>query len=267
MNPYIRLPRVSILKGRQSLILAQCEAKRVLHLGCVDAGLLHERFKSDALLHQKLVAIAEEVWGVDIDAEGITFLQDQGFDHLLVGDVCELDRITPLQGKTFDVIVASEVVEHLQNPGFFLNSVKALMTPGKTDLIVTVPNAFRLDTLIWLMRGVEYVHPDHNYWFSYYTLTNLLRKNGFRIEQTYVYSFQSGSVLPGPIRRLLQRGDVDSTEHKALFSDSSRGSFIQRLVGYLKSLPKRVLVSFCYNRTPFWADGIIAIARLADDDG
>ncbi len=264
MNPYIQLPKVQVVNGRRDVIIKRCGGKKVLHLGCVDAGLLSERFPSGGLMHQQLAAVAGELWGVDVDTEGISFLRGRGFKNLIVGDICELDRIDVLQEKNFDVIVASEVIEHLQNPGLFLNAVKAFMCSGKTELIVTVPNAFRIDTLLWLLRGVEYIHPDHNYWFSYHTATNLLRKSGLAINEVYAYSFQSTEILPRPFKNLFTSNSGLETRRpeNANISDGSV-SFFKRASAYLCSLPKRLLVSFLYRRTAFWADGIIIMASVA----
>ncbi|MDH7596427.1 MAG: methyltransferase domain-containing protein [Methanothrix sp.] len=209
-------------------------------------------------MHQQLSTVAAELWGVDVDAEGIAFLRNQGFDHLIVGDVCNLDRIQELQGEVFDVIVASEVLEHLVNPGLFLTAVKNAMVPGRTELIVTVPNAFRVSTLIQLLRGIEYVHPDHNYWFSYATLTGLLKKTGFEIREVYVYSFESAQILPRRIGKFVKRDDSGIAPH--VKKSRNRSAVWTQMLGYLRSLPRRLLVGALYRRTPFWADGIIVIA-------
>ena len=265
MNPYIALPRVPVIHGRQGFILKKCTGRRVLHLGCVDAGLLHVRLQRGELMHQKLAHVAGELWGVDIDAEGISFLRDQGFDNLAIGDICELERIQGLEDKKFDVIVASEVVEHLLNPGLFLTSVKALMIPEKTELIVTVPNAFRIATLLSLLRGVEYVHPDHNYWFSYHTITNLLRKCGLEISQVRVYSFQTSRILPGRTKRPLDSFDrCDQDEDDLNLSRPSPHLYRQALA-CLRSFPRRLVGFVLYRTTAFWGDGIIIVARVPED--
>jgi SAM-dependent methyltransferase len=214
-------------------------------------------------MHQKLAAVTRELWGVDIDASGVSFLRSQGFDNVIVGDVCELDKIEPLQGRKFDVIVASEVIEHLQNPGLLLDTVKTVMTPGETELIVTVPNAFRVDTLIWLLRGVEYVHPDHNYWFSYLTATNLIRKGGFEIERVYVYSFQPLGVFPNVFGRFFKKAGTGEIATKAANGPALPAPLLQRSWMYFRSLPRRLLTSLLYRRTPFWGDGLIITARLS----
>ncbi len=263
MNPYIRLPKVPTVHGRQEFILARCRDKRVLHLGCVDAGLLHERFQRGELMHQELTRVASELWGIDIDSEGISFLRSKGFDNVGVGDICELDRIEELQQKSFDAIVASEVIEHLLNPGLFLNSVKAVMIPGKTELIVTVPNAFRVGTLLSLLRGVEYVHPDHNYWFSYHTVTNLLRKCGFEVAQVLVYSFQTSRMPVGRAQGARGNGNQRNQDESELHPTPPY--LHHRALAYLRSLPRRLVVSVLYKTTAFWGDGIIIVARVPED--
>jgi hypothetical protein len=246
-------------RGRQALVLERSAGKRVLHVGCVDAGLLHERFARGELMHQKLAAVAGELWGVDVDATGIAFLQAQGFGNLLAGDICEPETLRQLRHRPFDLIIASEVVEHLANPGAFLASARQIMHPGHTELIITVPNAFKVDTLLWMMRGVELVHPDHNYWFSHHTATTLIGKCGLHVREVYPYSLQrwgwrgqgqaaapagGGMAVPAP----------------------ARGLRLARIAGYARSLPKRLLISWLYQRSPFFGDGLIIVAVVPAPD-
>lgn len=263
MNVMTKLPAVPLLTGRQDLILTRAAGRRVLHLGCVDAGLLHERFARQELMHQKLAAVASELWGVDIDQEGIQFLASHGFDHLIAGDICEPPILAQLSGHPFDLILATEVIEHLPNPVQFLQAARRLLTPGHTELIITVPNAFRIETLLWLLRGVEYVHPDHNYWFSYVTATNLLRKSGFDVTAVYAYTFQPRAGLPNVVRRLLRRPmpSMPSSSSPTSIANAVSPHFLVRGVDYLRSLPKRLLVSALYRTTVFWGDGLILVAQ------
>jgi len=275
MDPYIELPKVPIVIGRQDFVLARCKGKQVLHLGCVDSNLLLQRFLAGELMHQKLAQVSDELWGVDVDEQGIDFLLEHGIDNVVVGDVCNLDNIPDLQGRRFDVIVASEIIEHLMNPGLFSKAVKNLMRPGHTELIVTVPNAFRVSTLIQLLRGVEYVHLDHNYWFSYHTVTNLLKKGGFDIEEVCVYSFTSPKILPRRIGKFFSKGvrPVRKWPKSSSRKDTKIGlvsgggtkspstSIFIRAIRYCKLLPRRLLISLLYRITPFFGDGIILVCK------
>ena len=264
MNVMTKLPAVPLLTGRQDLILTRAAGRRVLHLGCVDAGLLHERFARQELMHQKLAAVASELWGVDIDQEGIQFLASHGFDHLIAGDICEPPILAQLSGHPFDLILATEVIEHLPNPVQFLQAARRLLTPGHTELIITVPNAFRIETLLWLLRGIEYVHPDHNYWFSYVTATNLLRKSGLDVTEVFAYTFQPRAGLPNVARRLLRRSAPPAPASATTLPRAVNGvspHLLVRGLDYVRSLPKRLLASALYRTTPFWGDGLILVGR------
>lgn len=124
-NPHLfKVPKVNIVKGRIEFVLEKCKDKKVLHLGCVDEGLTIERFKKDQLMHLKLMKVAKEVIGIDVSKEGIKFLQEEGINNIIYGDVEHLDSIKKLQEEKFDIILASEILEHLNNPGLFYNLQK-----------------------------------------------------------------------------------------------------------------------------------------------
>jgi hypothetical protein len=266
MDPYVSLPKTSILEGRQDFILEKCRSKRVLHLGCVDTGLLQERFQSGELMHLKLAAVAAELWGVDVNVEGIAFLQERGVGNLIVGDVCALDEIEALRGKSFDVIVASEVVEHLQNPGLFLQAVQSVMTAASTQLIITVPNAFRIDTLYSLLGNVERVHPDHNFWFSYHTITNLVQKSGLVVKEVCTYSFPTTRFSLKRARRVVKNPPASASNVGTTVANRTRALLLGRMLSYLRLVPKWLLVGFLLRRSPFFGDGLVVVCTSADKE-
>lgn len=253
-NPYTRLPRVPVVRGRHEFVVERCRGRRVLHVGCVDSGLLEERYRAGELMHLRLSAVAAEVWGVDNDAEGIAFLQARGVPNLFHADAGAFSQHEALRGQVFDVIVATELIEHLANPGSFLEDVRALLQPGHTQLIVTVPNAFRIDTLLWMLRGIEFVHPDHNYWFSYSTLTHLLQKHQLQVNEVLVYSFYTGLRL-------------NSTAPKIRQPAASLQRSRQQLASRPAYLGRKALATLLTSMNSFWGDGLIAVAGLADQGG
>ena len=247
MDPYIRLPRAVLYDGRQDYVLDRCAGRRVLHVGCVDAGLLEQRFLAGELMHQELAGVASELWGVDVDAAGIDFLRRNGFSNLHVSDASAIASVPGITEVGFDVILATELLEHLSNPGLFLDGVRDLMRPGETELIVTVPNAFRVRTLLHLLRGVEYVHPDHNYWFSYHTITGLMRKHRYEVVDVAAYTFHPGG------RRVARAGRSGRPTHPAPLPARLRRTLVRAA--------SRLVFPLVYRTTPFWGDGIIVVAR------
>ena len=73
------VPKVKIFSGRRDFIVQMCHNKRVLHLGCVDEGLLRERFASGDLLHLKLMEVTRELWGLILASKALNFSRRKGF--------------------------------------------------------------------------------------------------------------------------------------------------------------------------------------------
>ena len=78
----------------------------------------------------------------------------------------------------FEVIVASEIIEHLVNPGGFLRSLKKHLAPGGI-IILSTPHAYGLVYFAEvLLLGEEKINDDHTMTFSKKNLDHLLDKCG-----------------------------------------------------------------------------------------
>lgn len=153
-----------------------CNDKRVLHIGCVDSPI----FNPNNNLHLQLSKITKEIVGLDIDQAGINELKKY-FNGKYYS---EIDQIINNNEK-FDLILMPETIEHLDNPG---NFIKKLMDINFDKILITAPNCFMTEPMkIW--NNSEYykngektyfkelIHPDHNFWFSPWTLKNIVEKN------------------------------------------------------------------------------------------
>jgi SAM-dependent methyltransferase len=74
----------------------------------------------------------------------------------------------------FDCITAFEVIEHLENPGLFLNNINSLLN-DKGLLIISCPN----NKMLWRVH-VDYP-PHHLSRFSPQSLNQILEKSGFEV--------------------------------------------------------------------------------------
>lgn len=201
-HPLIRAP----ILDRESFLVEASRGKSVLHLGCADAPYSQCRATAGTLLHARLAAVTKEIVGIDIDADGIKFLLNLGFKDVFLGNVETLSDLT--LGRTFDVVVAGELLEHLANPGLCLTSVRGLLRMDGS-LLITVPNAFSLKGFMRVIRGVELIHPDHVSYFSTVTVRRLLESCGYSMVSHAYYVSRSVSRLKqaadmlalGPIRR------------------------------------------------------------------
>lgn len=98
-----------------------------------------------------------------------------------------------------DVIVASELIEHLENPGDLLRGIGRWAT-SRHELVLTTPNSASLKTAVRALFGKEYCHPDHTVSFTTQTLSQLLERCGWKSTQVLYYESapRSGlAALPG----------------------------------------------------------------------
>jgi SAM-dependent methyltransferase len=153
----------------------------VLHLGCVDRPFLEEKLANGTLLHAEIVQRAALAIGVDSDAAGLRLFQERGWRGLCA----DVENLPELDDRV-DLVVAGEIIEHLSNPGLFLQALARRLDPS-TEVILTTPSAYGAKRFWRFLLGHEQVHPDHVAYYSPLTLRELLRRYGFRVAEEYPY--------------------------------------------------------------------------------
>lgn len=119
----------------------------------------------------------KDVWGIDIEYD----------EKLLPEDDIYRYKKAAAESFSFDIkfdaVFAGDLIEHLTNPGLFLDNVKNhLNKDGR--LIITTPNTFNLFLMAGkIMRFEPPINPDHTFYFNTRTLGILLDKCGFDVEQ------------------------------------------------------------------------------------
>jgi len=99
-------------------------------------------------------------------------LQDMGFDDITAWELdadkvkapvsrCEevdlnLDFVAAAAGRTFDVIVGLELIEHLENPWAFMRGCARLLTPGGV-LVISSPNIESAASRVDFLRNGRFV--------------------------------------------------------------------------------------------------------------
>ena len=63
------------IRDRQAWILDQARGRKVVHLGCTDAGFLEDKLDQDMQLHAQLANVCSKLTGIDIDMPGIQQLR------------------------------------------------------------------------------------------------------------------------------------------------------------------------------------------------
>jgi 2-polyprenyl-3-methyl-5-hydroxy-6-metoxy-1,4-benzoquinol methylase len=158
---------------RISCILKYCEGREVLDIGCVGHAI--PKGSRERHLYGELKKIAKSVVGTDV-------VSDAWCTPDVKADVENMDI-----GRTFDVVVAGEIIEHVNNPGIMLRNLRKHMR-NDSLLVISTPNVLSTSVLIeHIIRGESRAHFEHNFWFTEKFLTHLLEKNGFavtKIEKT-----------------------------------------------------------------------------------
>jgi 2-polyprenyl-3-methyl-5-hydroxy-6-metoxy-1,4-benzoquinol methylase len=177
----MRLARLRYV-DREQFVLDCCRSRTVLHVGCVGDRELRE---GEEPLHAKLARIAEELWGVDTNAEGLEAMRhglpEEAAQHLVVGDAERLQETNDLPAR-FDVVLLGDLLEHVTNPGLVLTAARSRMEPDGR-ILVTTPNPFGLMGFLRLLRGREGTSGFHTCWFSFATLSRLAELCGLRVDR------------------------------------------------------------------------------------
>lgn len=261
------LPRdVPVYIGRQAFVIEHSRGKNVLHLGCVDAGLMEDRQQRGLWLHDRVCKVAKSVWGVDVDEEGLQLMRSQGYPNLYNADIEHLDRIPDLLYQDFDLILLTEVMEHLNNPGRFLVNLKPLFK-STTEMLVTVPNATSLLNLIENLNARELVHPDHNYWYSLHTIRSLFEKHGYEAHCVGVYSQHNfHRSISGHLWNKITGKAAGSTSEPVtaignLAPQGRKSSITPDVRGWIKATAITIIFRVLISRNPFFADGLILLVK------
>jgi len=169
------MPR--IIFNRCDYLAALVHGKKVLDIGCVEHSFENSLKNGTHWLHRRIKETAASVLGLDYEKAEVLKMQQAGY-HVRHADAENFNL-----NETYDVIMAGELLEHLSNPGRFLECArKHLNENGR--LVITTPNA---NCLIYflenLLLGHEIDNTDHCSLYSPATLSTLLSRYEFKIEK------------------------------------------------------------------------------------
>lgn len=160
--------------------------KKILDLGC-GSGFICQKASREGAKKTVGIDIVEPDFGQDSSAKNWSFLSLD----------LNAPKLADTIGDTFDLVLAFDIIEHLDSPYNFLKSCSELLSPTGR-LILTTPN---------LMSWERFVNPrdwsgvrdtQHKVLFTKYSLRFLMGKCGFTNVELQA-PFRSLSFL-GPLQ-------------------------------------------------------------------
>lgn len=118
-------------------------------------------------MHEAILQVAKKCYGMDII--------EKEEDNYIRVDLDKADSLPILDDV--DIVVAGEVLEHLSNAGHFLDLL------GQYDclILLTTPNAFAEVGAFHVRRGIEHVNKEHVCYYSFQTLSVLVKRHGYEV--------------------------------------------------------------------------------------
>ena len=169
-----------------------------------DHGKLLDAPSGPGIISQKLKEAGFDVAAVDIDPKMFCV---QGISC----EKADLNFDLPISDETFDYILCSNGIEHLENPvNFIRECFRILKEKGK--LLISTPNILNLKSrLANLLVGFnlftgrpnnevdDFLGGEHIHLANYYELRTHLHRNGFRILEVTTHCYSHRAMLFAPL--------------------------------------------------------------------
>ncbi len=151
------------IPDRLKFIEGLVKDKSVLDLGSVGCSFNPKKLPFEVIQHSANLAI-----GVDLKHSGNPRIRQDNVETMNLK-------------KRFDVIIAGDIIEHLYNPGIFLQNMKRHL---KKDgiLFISTPNIRSRCVLPFYKTN-----PEHTLWHDRWTIKYLLEVSGYAVVEFYFY--------------------------------------------------------------------------------
>jgi len=150
------------------------EYSKVLEIGCNEGN-----FRQFASKHS-------EYWGIEPFEEAANVAKTK-MDKVLVGFYDEI--VSEIPDNYFDLVIAFDVIEHMEQPWSFLQSIKRKMT-ANASIVLSIPNVRYYGNLKELLYKKDWKYSDsgilditHLRFFTKKSIIRLLNDNDFEIEK------------------------------------------------------------------------------------
>ena len=143
--------------------LKKIKELKILEIGCSYGYLTHA-----------MRQMGHDAVGIDIAEQAIRYAVEHFGDHFRVGDLAAYKKNSQ---DTYDLIVATELIEHIQDPNAFLADCSSMLKDDGAVLLTTPNKDFAAgNNAIWKTD----LPPVHLLWAGQRSMESLSRHNGMR---------------------------------------------------------------------------------------
>ena len=161
---------------------------RILDIGCATGSLL-EYMKNRGW----------EVTGVEISASQAEYGKQKR--KLDIRNLTLKENNFPF--KNFNVVLASHLIEHLNDPAALVKEVRRILSP-QGRFFVTTPNIAGFQARLFKGRWRSAIF-DHLFLFSVKTLSRLLLESGFLIEKVSTWGGLAQGIAPSLLKSVFDK--------------------------------------------------------------
>jgi len=138
--------------------------EKVLEVGCGAGGIL-EHFQKEN----------KKIYGCDWSKDLINFAKKK-----LPNGIFKIGGVNKFYKKKFDLIILSDVIEHLIEPNLLLSEIRKYLNQAKF-VYINVPGFFGIGLKRWNCNIRQYFKIEHTFCHTLYSLNLLMKKNNFKL--------------------------------------------------------------------------------------
>jgi len=162
------------LADRLQRALGRSSGKRVLDIGC-GQGVFLEMMRDRGF----------EVCGVELGEESSRIAREERGLSVVTGDLSDLD----VEKESFDAVLMSHLIEHVEDPIALLERVRDLLRPGGVALL-SLPNYRCIERRVFGANWYPWCLPVHLYHFDKHSIRRAAERAGLIVEKiTYLPFF------------------------------------------------------------------------------
>lgn len=158
--------------------------RSILEIGCATGALL-STFKEASW----------DTTGIELGPSMAEYARSAFGLHVITGTI----ESASLLAESYDVVIATHLIEHLNDPRSFLKEAKRLLKPEGTLYLIT-PNAIGFQAIIMGSRWRSVIR-DHLYLFSKKSLSAMLLDEGFNVEHVGTWGGWPSGMRPVCVKK------------------------------------------------------------------